>query len=51
MCHVHYEEQNPERSFFIVEAFRGSVWSTCCLLATALMHTNKMWWYDVDSNK
>ena len=37
MCHAHYEEQDPERSFFIVEAFRRSVWPTRRLLATYLM--------------
>ena len=34
MCHEHYEEQDSERFFFLVEAFRRSVWLTCCLLAT-----------------
>ena len=27
ICHVHYEEQDLERSFFMVEAF-SSAWST-----------------------
>ena len=25
MCHAHYEEKDPERSFFMVEAFRRNV--------------------------
>ena len=36
MCHAHYEEPGPKRSFFMVEAFRGSVQHPCCLLATGL---------------
>ena len=25
MYHAHYEEQDPDRPFFMIEAFRGSV--------------------------
>ena len=34
MCHAHYEEQDPERSFFMVEAFRRSIWTSRRLIAT-----------------
>ena len=36
MCHAHHEEQDPERSFFMVEAFWRSIWPTQCLLAAGL---------------
>ena len=36
MRHAHYEEQDPKRSFFLVEASRRSVWPTSCVLATGL---------------
>ena len=37
MCHTHYEEQDPERCFFMVKAFGKSVWPTCRLLATGFI--------------
>ena len=36
MCHAYDEEHRPEKSFFRVEAFRWSIWSTRYLLATGL---------------
>ena len=34
ISHAHYEVQDPEISFFIVKAYRGSAWPKPCLLAT-----------------
>ena len=42
MWNAHYEEQDPERYFFMVEALRRSVWPTHRLLATSLTLTNKL---------
>ena len=42
MCYGHYEEQDPGRSFFMVEAFRRIVRPTRCLLVTGFMYTNKL---------
>ena len=51
MCHAHYEEQDPDRHFFMVEAFRRSVWPTHHLLANGLTLTNKLIYiYYVGSN-
>ena len=38
MSHIHYEEQYPERFFFMIEAPRD----TRCLLATGLKKTNSV---------
>ena len=34
--HTQYEEQDIERYFFMVEAFRRGIWPTHCHLATSL---------------
>ena len=28
MCHAHYHTQYPEKSFFMLQSFRRSVWTT-----------------------
>ena len=42
MLWIYYEEQDPERSFFMIEAFKRSVWRTCCLLLTGSTQTKKL---------
>ena len=36
MCHAYYDEQDLEKSLFMVKAFSRSVWSTRRLVATGL---------------